>query len=200
MLRDCICLLRLDIVRSLSTPDCLQAIRGFISRRGCPKQTYSDNAKNFIGSLNELIKWKKLLQEKYADSLPEAVLNFGVNWVTIPARAPSFGLWESSIKSTKLLLRKTIGKSTSLKMDEFYTNIRKIEGILNSRPVTSFADDPKDFMPLTPAMLINGFNVSQPPLVVEPVRYLPNEECPENASNTSASSLLIFGNSGQRNT
>ena len=109
--------IHLDIVRSLSTPDCLQAIRRFISRRGCPKQIYSDNGKNFIGSLNELIKWK-LLREKYAVSLPEAVLIIGVNWVTIPARAPSFGgLWESSIKSMKLSLRKTIGKSTSLRMD-----------------------------------------------------------------------------------
>ena len=172
--------IHLDIVRSLSTPDCLQAIRRFISKRGCPKQIYSDNGKYFIGSLNELIKWKKLLREKYADSLPEAVLNIGVNWVTIPARAPSFGgLWESSIKSMKLLMRKTIGKSTCLKMDELYTIICQIEGILNSRPLTSFSDDPKDFMPLTPAMLVNGFNASQLPLVVEPVRYLPNEECPE---------------------
>ena len=65
-------------------------------------------------------------------------------------------------------------------MDELYTIICQIEGILNSRPLTSFSDDPKDFMPLTPAMLVNGFNASQLPLVVEPVRYLPNEECPEN--------------------
>ena len=34
-------------------------------------------------------------------------------------------------------------------------------------------------MQLTPAMLINGFNVSQLLLIVEPVRYLPNEKCPE---------------------
>ena len=48
--------IHLDLVRSLSTPDCLQAIRRFISRRGCPKQIYSDDGKNFIGSLNKLIK------------------------------------------------------------------------------------------------------------------------------------------------
>ena len=133
----------------------------------------------FIGSLNELIKWKKTLWEKYADSLPEVVFNDGMNWVTIPAGAPSFGgLWESSIKSMNFLSRKTIGKSTSVKMDNLFTIVFQIEGILNSRPLTSFSDDPKDSLPLTLAMLANGFNVSQLSLVIEPGRCMPIEECP----------------------
>ena len=51
----------------------------------------------------------------------------------------------------------------------------QIETFLNSRPLTSFSDDPKDFMPLTNAMLAPGFIVSKLPLVVEPMRFIPNE-------------------------
>ena len=55
--------IHLDIVLSLNTQDCLQATRRFISRRGRPKQIYSDNGKIFIGSLDELINWKKLFEK-----------------------------------------------------------------------------------------------------------------------------------------
>ncbi len=39
--------IHLDIAQSLTTQDCLKAIRRFIARRGCPEKIYTDNGTNF---------------------------------------------------------------------------------------------------------------------------------------------------------
>ena len=172
----------LDLVKSLNAQDCMKALRRFISRRGCPQKIFSDNGTNFIGTMGDLVKFKKLVCEKFgAQTLPKLTLELGLNWYTIPARAPNFGgLWEAAVKSMKLLLKKTIGRCASLQYDELYTIICQIEGILNSRPLTSISDDSKDTSPITPSMLLNGFNSIQLPLVAERVPKLitDDEKCP----------------------
>ena len=110
----------------------MKAIRRFIARRGCPKKIFSDNGKNFIGCLGELIKLKKLVRERYnCDSLPQSVLDLGINLATIPARASHFGgLWEAAIRSMKLHLQKVVGKATRLQLDEMYTITCHFEAIM----------------------------------------------------------------------
>ena len=111
--------IHLDVTKALDTQECMKAIRRFISRRGCAAHIFSDNGTNFTGSLNDLIKLKRMLKEKYGtDCLPQAVLDLGVNWSTIPAKASHFGgLWEAGVKSMKLLLFKTIGTTANLYLD-----------------------------------------------------------------------------------
>ena len=50
----------LELVSDLSTAACIAAIRRFVSRRGCPKNLYSDNGKNFIGSEKEIADLQKI--------------------------------------------------------------------------------------------------------------------------------------------
>ena len=150
------------------------------SSKGCPKKIFSDNGTNFIRSLGELIKLKKLVRERYnCDSLPQSVLDLGNNWATIPARASHFGgLWEAAIKSIKLHFQKIVGKATRLQLDEMYTITCHIEGIMNSRPITFFPNDALDNCPLTPSMLLTGFKLDYLPIVANIQDMKPDEQCP----------------------
>ena len=147
--------IHLDVTKALDTQECMKAIKQFISRRGCPDHKFLDNITNFIGSLYDLIKLKSMLKEKFGtDPLPQAVLDLGINWSTIPDKASHFGgLWEAGVKSMKLLLFKTIGTTANLYLDEVYTMLCQVEAILNSRPLIFVSDDAKDSHPLNPAKL-----------------------------------------------
>ena len=59
-----------------------------------------------------LIQEKRLPQDRNKiDSLPDHDRDFDINWITIPARAPSFeGLWEAAVESMKLLDQETMSK------------------------------------------------------------------------------------------
>ena len=82
------------------------------------------------------------------------MLDLGINWLTIPAKASRFGgLWEAGVKSMKLLLFKAIGTTAYLYSDEGYTMPCQVEAVLNSRPLTVVSDDAKDSHPLNSAML-----------------------------------------------
>ena len=52
----------LEIVGSLSKEACLAALKRFVSRRGIPRRIYSDNATNFIGARNDILKIQDLLK------------------------------------------------------------------------------------------------------------------------------------------
>ena len=141
----------------------------------------TDNGTNFVGSLNDLIKLKKILNEKYGtDCVSQAELDLGINWSTIPAKASHFGgLCEAGVKSMKLLLFKTIGTTANLYLYEVYTMLCQVEAVLNSRPLTVVSDDAKDSHPLKPVMLLTGFHNHQLPLVVSPIPKTKDEEDPK---------------------
>ena len=102
-----------------------------------------ENSTSFIGSLNDLIKLKKILKKKYGtDCLPQVALNLGINWSLIPAKASHFGrLWEAGVKPMKLLLFKTIGTTANLYLEEIYTMLCQVEAVHNSRQLTDDATD-----------------------------------------------------------
>ena len=88
----------LEIVRSLSKEACLAALKRFVSRR-VPRRIYSDNATNFIGARNDILKIQDLLmtnmQDEHANSITDFGKDIGLEWVMIPPRTPHFGgLWE----------------------------------------------------------------------------------------------------------
>ena len=104
---------------------------------GCPKQIFSDNETNFIGSLSQLIQVKRLLQDRHnKNSLHDHVRDSGIKWTTIPARAPSCGgPWEAAVKSMKLLYHKTIVTGGKFKLNEMY--IARNLHFLASRQITT---------------------------------------------------------------
>ena len=138
--------IHLDVTKALDTQECMQAIRRLISRRGCPAHIFFDSGTNFLGSLDDLIKLKRILKEKYVtDCLPQAVIDFGIHWSTIPAKASHFGgLWEAGVKSMKLLLFKTVVTTANLYLDEVYTMLCQVEAVVNSRLLTVVSDGSKD--------------------------------------------------------
>ena len=60
----CVCFaskaVHLKLVSDLSAAACIAAIRSFISRRCCPKNLYSDNGKNFVGSEKKIADLQKI--------------------------------------------------------------------------------------------------------------------------------------------
>ena len=102
-------------------------------------------------------------KENTKDSISNFISQKGIEWVTIPPRAPHFGgLWEAAVKSMKRHLRRTVGLQ-KLSYEELNTFIIQIEAILNSRPITAMANDPNDLRPLTPAHFLIGTHMEQIP-------------------------------------
>lgn len=79
------------------------------------------------------------------------IVQRGITWKFNTPLAPhQGGLWEAGVKSMKYHLRRVIGTSI-LTFEEFTTVLARVEGVLNSRPLTALSDDPTDLTALTPA-------------------------------------------------
>ena len=154
----------LEIVQDLTKESCISALKQFIGRRGKPEKIFSDNGTNFIGVRNDLLKMQSLFsKENTKDSISNFISQKGIEWVTIPPRAPHFGgLWEAVVKSMKRHLRRTVGLQ-KLSYEELNTFIIQIEASLNSRPITAMSNDPNDLRPLTPAHFLIGTHMEQIP-------------------------------------
>jgi len=146
--------IHLEIVENYTTARFLAAFRRFVSRRGLPAHTYSDNGMNFHGADREL---RTSLQAMRSDSTLQANLaNDGVQWHFMPPAAPHFGgLWEAGVKSFKFHLRQVIGSRT-LSKAEFATILCQIEACLNSRLIAALSDDPGDLSALTSCHFLIG--------------------------------------------
>jgi len=79
----------------------------------------------------------------------------GIQWTFNLARAPWWGgVFERMIRMTTRCLKKIIGRA-SLTLDEFTSLLTKVEGVINSRPISYVSSDDID-EPLTPAHLLCG--------------------------------------------
>ena len=140
----------LELVSSLTKEACLGALKRFTGRRGTPARIYTDNATNFMGARNDLMKLEALLQSNSESSITSFGTVEGLEWVMIPPRAPHFGgLWEAAVRKMKHHLRRVVGKQI-LTYKELLSYVVQIEAILNSRPLTPATEDPNDLAPLTP--------------------------------------------------
>ena len=154
----------IELVGDLTKEACIAAIKRFTARRGLPEKIFSDNGRNFIGARNDILKVQELLSLDCSnESLGRFVTHEGIEWETIPPRAPHFGgLWEASVKSLKRHLRKTVGLQI-LSFEELNTVVTQIESILNSRPLAAMSNDPNDLQSITPAHFLLGRAASDIP-------------------------------------
>ncbi|GFW59340.1 integrase catalytic domain-containing protein [Trichonephila clavipes] len=101
--------LHLELVNALSSDAFLLALRRFIARRGRPRIIYCDYGTNFRGAFNDLAKldWHKISRETSTQKIV---------WKFIPPTAAWWGgWWERLVRIIKELLRRSLGKSISVK-------------------------------------------------------------------------------------
>jgi len=151
----------LEIVSDLSTDAFLATLDRFVARRGIPSNIYSDCGTNYVGAARQL---KMLFRDARAQDRLSSHL--ACTWHFNPPAAPHFGgLWEAGSKSVKSHLKHVIGQQV-LTYEEFLTLTTRIEGILNSRPITPISSEPHDLNALTPGHFLIG----------QPIRAMPEPD------------------------
>uniref|UniRef100_A0A2S2NV96 Integrase catalytic domain-containing protein n=1 Tax=Schizaphis graminum TaxID=13262 RepID=A0A2S2NV96_SCHGA len=149
--------IHVEIVSDLTTDAFLAALDRFVARRGVPTHVYSDCGTNYVGAARHL---NHILRNK--DVQIRVSAHVACTWHFNPPAAPHFGgLWEAGIKSVKFHLKRVIGIQV-LTYEELETLCVRVEGILNSRPLTPASMDPHDLDALTPG----HFLIGQPILAV----------------------------------
>lgn len=149
--------IHLEVISDLTTEGFLAALHRFTARRGKPSAIHSDNGTNFVGTHNYL----EALSEFFKNNdLKSAIDSFceeqNIQWHFIPPRSPHHGgLWEAGVKAVKHHLRR-ITNEHPLSFEELTTLAARIEGCLNSRPISILSDDPHDMQPLTPSHFLIG--------------------------------------------
>ncbi|XP_067208930.1 uncharacterized protein [Linepithema humile] len=147
----------LEVVSDLTSDGFLAALKRFISRRGIPTHIYSDNGTNFIGANNHLKELYALFNsDEHKNRISSFSLEHRITWHFIPPIAPHHGgLWESTVKLFKHHFKRVIGELL-FTFKELNTFTIEVEGILNSRPISSISSDPNDPLVLTPAHCLIG--------------------------------------------
>jgi hypothetical protein len=185
----------LELVSDCTAEAFVNACKRFMSRRGKPKNIYSDNAGNFKKGEKELNFLIGILKsDKYKSYVKEMSVNDGITWHNIPPRSPHFGgIWEAGVKAMKYHLKRTIGDSV-LTFEEIYTVLTSVEACLNSRSLTPLSSSPQDLSALTPGhFLIGGFTNGS-----SGGRFKPNSD--QSVITLATRPTCDFGDAGQKNT
>ena len=141
----------IEVVHSLDTDGFINALRRFVSLRGCPTTIHSDNGTNFRAGEKEL---RESLSKWNQTTIQVFLRQKNIIWKFNPPGASHMGgAWERIIRSIRKILRALLGQQ--LVSDEMLqTLMAEVTGILNSRPLTPVSSDPKDLEPLTPNHLL----------------------------------------------
>ncbi|XP_046560573.1 uncharacterized protein LOC124269595 [Haliotis rubra] len=141
--------IHLEVASQLDTSSCINAIRRFIARRGCPKKIWSDNGTNFIGSKREL---NEAVESWNLHQIQQEMLQKGIMWEFNPPMGSHFGgAWERMIRTVRKIMYSLL-RSQVIKLDDegIHTLFCEIESIVNNRPITTVSSDINDLSPLTP--------------------------------------------------
>ncbi|XP_036340828.1 uncharacterized protein LOC118750209 [Rhagoletis pomonella] len=161
--------IHLEPCSELSTKAFQATFSRFVGRRGLPQRVFSDNGKNFVGASGAYRQdFKRFLKES-SDDIRSQYSIHGFEWQFLPPNAPHMGgLWEAAVKSFKLHFKRIVG-SNSFTFEELATLLARIEGMLNSRPLSPMSDNPQELLALTPGHFLRGA-----PLIAAPEPQIDN--------------------------
>ena len=148
----------LETTRSLSVKDFILALQRFMDVRGVPSHIESDNSKTFIRANKE---FASIFNSKRARRFLE---QNRIEWNFYTEHSPwKGGMTERLNTIFKKIARKTFGRAI-LNFEEFRSMVSYAMSIINCRPITYvYSDINSEGTQLTPSMLLNGFNLLEPP-------------------------------------
>lgn len=160
--------IHLEFVVSLSVNHFLNAFRRFISRRGIPRNIWSDNAPQLKHSAQVLPEVLKLSDYFKDNSIKNYFVTENIHWhFTIELAPWQNGAVERLNQHVKNAFRKTIGRKL-IDIDTFQTLLCEIEAVTNSRPLTYIYDDIDSNQILRPIdFLLPNQNICIPPILEE---------------------------------
>jgi transposase InsO family protein len=137
---------------SMDTSSFLNALVRFCGRRGTPEKLRSDQGTNFIGGENEMTAAIRTWNEDHATH--DDLLLRGIKWeYNPPASSHMGGVWERQVRTVRKVMN-SILREQVLDDERLITVFTEVESIVNSRPITSVSDDPKDREALIPNHLL----------------------------------------------
>ena len=150
-----------EMLYSLNTSSCINALRRFIARRSQPDVIMSDQGTNFIGADREL---KSAVKELDTQKLQNFITDKNIQWEFIPPNASHWaGAWERLVGVVKKVFKGILPVGTKLTDEILLTLFSEAEYIVNTRPLTKVSDNPDDPTPLRPIdLLIYNPPVSSP--------------------------------------
>ena len=151
-----------EVVSSVDTQNCLDAIHRFVARQGCPKAILSNIGIKFVGGARE---FRELFSALNGTQLERDAARLGINCTSNPSGAPDFGVCERLVRSCRKAMWNTLG-SQSLKEEQLTTIICLVEQLLNNRPLTASGSNAADLEALTPNFFILGRSTIDYPNVV----------------------------------
>ena len=158
----------LELAHSLTTDSFILALMRFVSRRGKPKEIFSDNGTNFVGTESEL---KSCLQELSQEAINGKMLFHGIQWhFQPPAASHRGGVWERMIRSIRKILTVLINDQV-VNDETLLSFLAEVERILNDRP------------------LIPTYAGVEEPCVLKPSQLLMLRECESAVPETSGNMI-----------
>ena len=150
----------IEVAPSLTADAFINALRRFVSRRGCPHTIHSDNGTNLVGGCREL---RDAISELNNSKVHSHLRQSNIRWIFNPPQASHMGgVWERQIRSTRRIFNALLSSQT-LTHDLLVTLMAEAESIINSRPLTPILLDPDAKEPLTPNHLLLMRSSTTPP-------------------------------------
>ena len=141
----------IEVTETLDTDGFVNAFRRFVNTRGRPNTIYSDNGTNLRAGEKEL---REAIQQWNKEQINNIMLQKNIKWHFNPPTASHMGgVGERIIRSIRKILKAILGNQI-VTHEVLITIMSEVQGILNSRPLTSISDDPKDVEVLTPNHLL----------------------------------------------
>ena len=149
--------IHIDLINNMTIEDFILSFIRFSNVFGIPSHIYSDNAKSFIAGCD-------FMKEVFtSDIFNNKFSTFQIKHIRIPLYSAWYGaVWERMIKTVKMCLYKTIGRSKKTYF-QLLTVLSDIECAVNSRPLTYRSSDDSSFDVISPNSFLHPYlNRGQP--------------------------------------